>query len=229
VALQQFELLLHTSESQNGRYIEASKQVGNLVHGTDELRAADCWETMLLCCLKPNWGFVENGGYVQIPQLVHKSRAKGLIKAGRIENAVQEAWTSHRTAPANTELAEEVFPLLMAAGREEDANAIFDQTANHLRELTRQFPRCATFHNNTAWLFARCGRHLDEALTHARQATNLEPGRTSYVDTLAEVHFQLGQYAEAIRCAEQCVRAEPRNTHYRSQLERFRSMQVSGS
>jgi tetratricopeptide (TPR) repeat protein len=221
----QYELILRTGDFQDGRLIDAAKQVGNLVHATNELRAADCWETMLLSCLKPHWVFVEKGGYIQIPHLVHKTRARGLLKAGQVDLAIKEAWASFRAAPANSELAEELVPLLKAANRSQDANELFTHSANRLRELSETFPECATFHNNMAWLFVRCDADLNEALDHARRALELEPNRTSFVDTVGEVHFRLGQYEEAMACAERCVKAEPRSAHYQAQVERFRVAQ----
>lgn len=222
-ARQQFEFLLRTGELQHGRLIDAAKQLGNLVHGSDELRAAECWESMVLCCLKPNWGFVENGGYIQIPQLVHKTRALGLVKAGRLDEAVREIWASYRAAPATSDLAEELVPILEAANRQQEANELLVTSANRLRELGREFPQCATFHNNLAWLLARCGRELDEALEHSRRALELEPEKPSFIDTLAEIHFRRGEIEEAIVCAERCVQKDPRNSHYQAQRERFQT------
>ncbi|MGE3776529.1 MAG: tetratricopeptide repeat protein [Pirellulaceae bacterium] len=221
-ALDQFEVLLRTGESRSSRLVEAAKQVGNLVYARDELRAANCWQVMLLACLKPSWGFVENGGYVQIPFLVHKTRARGLVKAGRIDEARRE-WEFSRTAsPGNIELAEELVPLLLDAGQPAAADLLLIQTTAGLRDLLQDFSRCPTVHNNLAWLLARCRRDLDSALQHAMRALELDPERPSYLDTLGEVYFQRRQLERAVDCAERCLRLDPGNAHFQAQLEKYR-------
>ena len=65
-----------------------------------------------------------------------------------------------------------------------------------------------------AWMLARCGRDLDEALRCARRALVLEPGKPSFVDTLGEIYFRRGQWANAVACAERCLASEPQNAHF---------------
>jgi tetratricopeptide (TPR) repeat protein len=222
-ARRHFELLLRTGEPQSGRWVDAAKQLGNLTYLRDELQAADCWQSMVLSCLKPSWGFVERPGYVQIPFLIHKTRAKGLIKAGEIADALREVECSIQFLPANTELAEELVPLYAEAHQQAAADDLLVRCTLRLRNVLDDFSTCATLHNNLAWLLARCDRELDDALEHAQQALQLAPYKPSFVDTLGEVYFRRGQLDKALDCAQSCVEAEPSNAHYRAQLERFRS------
>jgi tetratricopeptide (TPR) repeat protein len=74
-----------------------------------------------------------------------------------------------------------------------------------------------------AWLSARCRRQLDKALDLATRATKLAPSTPNYLDTLAEVHFQLGDRESAIRLSERTVRMGVRQKIYREQLARFRT------
>jgi hypothetical protein len=81
-SLQQFELLARTGVPGEHDQIEALKQIGNAIYPQEELRAANCWESMVLCCLRTKWGFADANGYIQIPFLVHKTRAKGRLRVG---------------------------------------------------------------------------------------------------------------------------------------------------
>lgn len=223
VALQQFELLLRTGEPDDGRLVDAAKQIGNLTHATDQMRAADLWEMLVLCCIRPKWRFNEVQGYMELPLLVHKTRAAGLLKAGRAEEALREVWASQELAPATGELAQELVPLLEAADRSREAERLLEASSNRLRELTQDFPACATTHNHLAALLVRCGRNLDDALEHAQQAVELEPSTPPFHQTLAEIYYRRGDQDKAIACAERCVHLEPQNVEYQRQLERFKA------
>lgn len=223
----QFELLLRTGRPGEQDVIEASKQIGNAIYKKDELRGADCWETMVLCCLRNKWGFVDANGYIQIPFLVHKTRAKGLIRTGRVEEGVREVAFSRTTAPLNLELSEELVPALLQAHRPAEADQLFREQSSATRVVSGEFPNCPTLHNNLAWLFARTGRELEAALEHAHRALKLDPNNAAYVDTLAEVQFRRGQVDEAIFNAERCLQLEPRSKHYQEQLARFRAAKPS--
>jgi tetratricopeptide (TPR) repeat protein len=65
---------------------------------------------------------------------------------------------------------------------------------------------------------------LDNALQHALRAVELERSIASYRDTLAEVFFQLGNVSEAVRHEQECLRQEPGNEHFQSQLIRFQTV-----
>jgi len=76
-------------------------------------------------------------------------------------------------------------------------------------------------HNQLAWAAAKCRRELDEALKHARRAVELEPDNTASLDTLAETHYQRGEYEKAIETINKCMELEPKDPHHAAQLERF--------
>ncbi len=221
-SLRQFEFLLRTGEPGEQNVIEAAKQIGNAVYLQDELRGAECWETMVLCCLRTKWGFVDANGYVQIPFLVHKTRAKGLLKSGRLDEAVEQVWAGQAVSPMNLELPEELMPELQKANRHAEAEELFQRSYLAMRQHSLDFPNCATLHNNLAWLFARNGRELDEAFQHVEQAIMLDPDNPAYIDTLGEVQFRRGKFDEAIVCAERCLQIDSRSKHYQEQLVRFR-------
>ncbi len=118
-------------------------------------------------------------------------------------------------------LAEDVVPLLDKAGRQAEAETLFEQTFAALSAVLAEYPDSAFHRNNLAWVSARCHRRLDVALEHARRAVELSPTTASYTDTLAEVHFHRGDRDEAIRLARRAVELSPRYKPFQEQLERF--------
>lgn len=228
-SLRQFELLARTGLPGEQDVIEASKQIGNAVYAQDELRGAECWESMILCCLRNKWGFVDANGYLQIPFLVHKTRAKGFLKAGRLDEASRELWESYAVLPLNLELPEELLPELQKANCGAEADKLFDQFFRGLTQQCEDFPNCATLHNNLAWLCARNRRELDAANEHAQRALQLDPNNPAYIDTQGEVHFHRGRLEEAIACADRCLKIEPRSKHYQEQLARFNAAKAGGN
>jgi TPR repeat protein len=58
--------------------------------------------------------------------------------------------------------------------------------------------------NNLAWMLATNQDRLDEALELARRAVDLQPTPT-FIDTLGYVHFQRGEYDEAVAAYERSL------------------------
>lgn len=80
--------------------------------------------------------------------------------------------------------------------------------------------------NNAAWTIAiddgSSRAELEDALSLAQRAADQTGRRRPYIlDTLAEVHFRLGQRAEAVATIEEAIRQAPFDGYYRQQRERF--------
>jgi tetratricopeptide (TPR) repeat protein len=189
----------------------------------DRLAAADCWERFALGLLQPNTFLLDNRGYLILPFRVHASRGRGLLKAGKIAEALEELRQAEAAIPGNVEFVLGVVPELEKAGRKAEADALFQRAAALHEDLCREFPRSAGHHNDLAWLAASLDRELDKALAHARRAVELEPDRAAYLDTLAEVHFRRGDRDEAARLMKRCIELDPKNDYFRKQLDRFQA------
>ena len=85
-------------------------------------------------------------------------------------------------------------------------------------------PAAARAWNNLAWLFAKTKTELDEALAAARRAIEIDDGRASYQDTLAEVHYARGEMPMALRTIKRALELEPEDEYYKKQLERFETL-----
>src|SRR5262249_34703051 len=83
------------------------------------------------------------------------------------------------------------------------------------------FPESAIHLNLTAWLCARSQRRLNEALVLAGRAIALDDKVAAYHDTLAEVHFQLGDRDAAVAAARRCVELTGPTKQYAARLRHF--------
>lgn len=124
-------------------------------------------------------------------------------------------------APVNPDVANDVVPMLRDAGREKEAKAVFDEVYQTLQQSWGTMADHPMPKNNLAWLSARCGERKDEALRLALEATRAMPDNAAFVDTLAEAHFQLGHYRQAVELETRVVAARPNDHFLQNQLKRF--------
>lgn len=224
-AIRQWKLILRTTAFRDWYSSNASMNLGNALSGKDHLAAADHWEALSLSVLKTSSSFIEVEGYLQLPHLVHKSRARGMLAGGNNESAIANLWISQRAYPGNIDLAEDLIPELETAGLKSVADELFDKVYQPNEQVCVDYPNNASAQNNVAWLAARSGRRLGEALAHARRAVELEPENAAYLDTLAEALYRTGGRREAIELEQRCLEQDPENDHFQRQLARFKSGQ----
>jgi Flp pilus assembly protein TadD len=88
-------------------------------------------------------------------------------------------------------------------------------------------PSSARAWNNLAWMWAKSSdsskSELDEALKAAERAKEIEPTKTGYLDTLAEVHYARKEYADAVGTIQEALDQSPDDEYLQKQLDRFRS------
>lgn len=85
-----------------------------------------------------------------------------------------------------------------------------DRAARAWRKAAELAPHDSRVFNNLAWVLARDGRRLDEALAHAQRARALAPDLPAVLDTLGWVHYRRGEYVEAERVLVRAVELAPR-------------------
>jgi tetratricopeptide (TPR) repeat protein len=119
-------------------------------------------------------------------------------------------------------LATDIVPALDDTGRHDDAAKCFDAAYQDLHATIAAHPDSAEAKNNLAWLCARCGRKLDEAVKWANEAMAAAPANAAYLDTAAEANFRNGNPAEAVRLESQALRLKPNDVFMTGQLRRFR-------
>ena len=221
-ALEQYELIVRTGQFDSWATNMARRHCARAAAArTDYLAAAALDERALLECLRADIAFVRPVAYLAVPQQVHRNRARGLLRAGKAEEALREVRLALAYLPGDVDLAIELVPELEAAGRRKEADELFQEVYSLNVKRCAEFPQSGALHNGVAWLAARCRRQLDDGLAHARKAVELSPGSPGPLDTLAETHFQRGARDEAIALIKQCIALNPGRKYFRKQLQRF--------
>ncbi len=127
-----------------------------------------------------------------------------------------------RLQPSDEEILCDIVPILKDQHRAAETDALFE--AAYAREKKNLDADPADPHemNNLAWLCARCGEHLPEALSLAKGAVAAMPNESSFLDTLAEATFRNGDAPEAARLETRALEIEPGDVFMTKQLKRFK-------
>ena len=220
-ALPHYELAVRTGPAESWHISNAAENVGNLIVKTEPLRAADMWERLQIYLLTPGANPSEFEPLLDVGRLVHKTRARGLLEAGKKDEALAEIKLCEQIAPGNIDLAEDLVPLLKAKGFAAEAAALYERAYAVHAPLAQKFPESPSLRNNVAWLNAISHERLDEALAHAQKAVELSPKASSYLDTLAEVYFQRGDRPKAVEYGKQVLDLAPGNKLFAERLKHF--------
>jgi hypothetical protein len=128
----------------------------------------------------------------------------------------------------NPDIANDVVPMLRAAGRAREATELYKRVRETIEQEAVGMNNHPMPKNNLAWLGARTGEDKAGALKLALEATRAMPDNAAFLDTLAEAHFQNGHYAEAARLEARVVRARPTDRFLREQLKKFEQAAARG-
>ncbi|HWC91010.1 MAG TPA: hypothetical protein VG433_15180, partial [Pirellulales bacterium] len=221
-AAEEWEQSVRFSGCTTTDFFNANQGLGNIASSSkDAAGAARYWDR---CTLNvADFSFVEPGAMIRFGHVIHRARARALIEAGEIDRALAEAALGFEAVPGDVELPIALVPLLEAAGRNDAAEQVFERTYRFYQDILRRFPRSSYHLNSAAWLAAVCHRRLDEALEISKQAVALEPQRWAYLDTLAEVFFQLGDRDQALVWAAKAGTVEPDNQLQKKRHDHFRN------
>ncbi len=91
-----------------------------------------------------------------------------------------------------------------------------------LNSQLRDHPDDAEVLNRVAWILATYDLAKERALELAKRAATIAPGKSNILDTMAECHYRLGHFREAIAIESELVAKEPGNDHYWRQLQKFK-------
>lgn len=133
-----------------------------------------------------------------------------------------------RVEPSQIQFPIDVLPHADKHFDKETVDAWFDLFWNGMQAQLAEMPDDAMTLNNTAWMASQCNRRLEEAVVLSRRAVELRPDPT-YMDTLADLEFRLGNIERAIELSQKCRELEPREEQHKKQLKRFFEAASSGS
>jgi tetratricopeptide (TPR) repeat protein len=114
-----------------------------------------------------------------------------------------------------------LLPRLQKWGKAEQADALWAKAFAAQQQVCDRSPQSAEAHNNLAWLCAITRRQLETGLVHAQKAVALAPKTAAYLDTLAEVEFQLGRPKHALELIKQAVELAPDFEYFQQQQARM--------
>jgi len=129
---------------------------------------------------------------------------------------------AYQCKPSNIDLPIVVVPIAERVFGKDFADRWFDRFYKPMLAHLEEFPDDTFIGNNTAWLAAKCDRHLEKAQSLASKVAVSHPDPT-YLDTLAEIEYRLGHVDRAIELSERCLQIEPKDKQHREQLKRFRA------
>lgn len=133
---------------------------------------------------------------------------------------LRRLWNIHQGfhgAGSHMEMAAEY----QAAGRRDLAELERERVHETLVGVLARGDRDAGLLNGLAWACAEHDLHLDDALKAAERAAALEPKSGDILDTLAEVHFRMGDDAKALEIEKRSLALDPKNPYLQKQVERF--------
>jgi tetratricopeptide (TPR) repeat protein len=78
-------------------------------------------------------------------------------------------------------------------------------------KLVKNYPDSFVGYNQLAWLYAKQGVRLDEAISLAEKANRLQFGNPSVLDTMGWIHFQRRNYDDALASIEKSNEIRPNN------------------
>jgi tetratricopeptide (TPR) repeat protein len=175
----------------------------------------------------PGVSYVEGYAYLTVPLAVRGYAARGLLAAGKADEAVAVARECLAVMPGHGDLVIALVPELDRLGRKADADELFRRVWDAYAAVLRDHPDSGWARYSAAWLAAGCRRELDAALAHAKKAVELDPELRSHKEALAEVHFRRGEREQAVALMKDLSAADRRNHHYKRQLERYQTGDIT--
>ena len=109
-----------------------------------------------------------------------------------------------------------------ARGRVDLAARERERVAEILRRALARKERDASMLNGLAWACATHDLYLGDAVKAAERAASIEPRNVDILDTLAEIHFRMGNTTKAIEVESRAATIDPKSQYLKDQIERFR-------
>ncbi len=119
--------------------------------------------------------------------------------------------------PESDEARDALKPLAKAyleSGKPKDVRATLDRLIATETEKAKPY-------NVYAWFCFQNKFDLARGVEVAKKGLAIEPGNAGLWDTLAELHFEMGNSKEAVAAIEKAIAIEPGDGYFKEQLARF--------
>lgn len=167
--------------------------------------------------------FVDASAYFSVPHDMLVFHARGLLAAGKVDEAMEQARACLKVTPGHLDLVSGMVPELDKLGRKKEADELFGLAWLAYTKVLAEYPESPTARGSLATLGANCRRELDKSLGYAKEAVAADASSVSHREALAEVHFRRGERAEALAVMTKLADENPRSRFYKRQLARYRS------
>jgi uncharacterized Ntn-hydrolase superfamily protein len=170
-------------------------------------------QSAALLVVRPSEEYPEyKSRYVDLRVEDHREPIKELIRVFGILEATDLSEAHLRFAQAYEK-----------AGKNDLARTERERVGEALKRALARGESDASNLNALAWVCATNDVFLTEALEAAERAAALEPKSSGILDTLAEVHFRMGNAEKAIEIESKALEIEPNDNYLKEQINRFRS------
>jgi tetratricopeptide (TPR) repeat protein len=220
-AMREYERLTKETEEQGRTHHRALLQLARLASDTKQFeRAAQLYgkAAQLSAQLGDNFHFsMTEDDFKLLAKIAEIRRLASKGDTDRIKPLLDEIAAA---APSDFDVAIELCNVFTEHNRAEAATVtktVSERLGGEGEETAAEFA------NNLAWFLARTNQRLDEALKLAERAVKLDPDQYAYLDTLAEVHFRLGNVDKAIRLSTRALELAPNDPVIAAQLRRFKT------
>jgi tetratricopeptide (TPR) repeat protein len=189
----------------------------------DETAAADLLERGMKLRAESRF-HRDTGNEDDIWAQIHWFRAKAALAKGDMKTVAARVHDLEQLDPNNTDLALSIITWLKEHDQAPAGKRIFDKLYVQAKaRLDSADPDVtAGLKNDLAWLCARSGEHLQEALQLAKEAVDASPNNPAFLDTLAEANFRAGHHEQAAKYESQALELSPENEFMKKQLEKFK-------
>lgn len=152
---------------------------------------------------------------------VNVVRAMAALEQGDLARVEQIVLKYNQFCPGDTSIFEQLIPALTKQGEHALAEKLFSQLTQFYSETLTAYPDSPLHQNNYGWACASARIRVDYAKDHSELAVRLRPENPSYLDTLAEIEFLLGDKEKALELSRRCLEKWPAKLHYQHQYLRF--------
>ena len=169
-------------------------------------------QSAALLIVRPSAGNPEyNERYIDLRVEDHKTPIKELRRVWQI-------FQGFHLANAHLNFATE----FEASGRGDMAAVERNRVGEILERALSRGERDASVLNGLAWACASNNIFLPQALKAAERAVQAEPRNVDILDTLAEVHYRMGNSVKAIEAGSRAVTIDPKSQYLKDQLAKYR-------